>query len=50
MIEFMAALNKVTRDNEDCTKLVLECDCQQIEAINQIPAQKLLKVKITVEE
>lgn len=50
MIEFKAALWKVTRDNEDATKITFECDSQQLDIINQIPAQVLLKIKIEGEE
>jgi len=47
---FKAALNKVTRGSEDETKVVLECDAQQLYIISMIPTQKLLKITVEVEE
>jgi hypothetical protein len=50
MIQFKAIFNRATRDSEDATKVIFECDCQQIDMINLIPAQKLLDIKIEVED
>lgn len=50
MIEFNAILHRMTRDREDATKLVLEIDSSEYEKIVNIPAQKLLKVVVEVQE
>lgn len=49
MVEFSAALKRITRDHENYTTLTLECDAQQLDLVMSLPAQKLLTVSVTWE-
>ena len=46
MIEFDAQLWRLSRDNEDETKITLLCDASQYPIIASIPAGELLRVTI----
>ena len=49
-MEFLACLHRVTRNDEDDTSVTFKCDAQQIDKVNLIPTQTLLKVTIDIEE
>lgn len=45
-IQILAILNRLVRDGEDATKITFECDSQQIDIVNKIPAQQVLRLTI----
>ena len=46
MIEIQAIFSRLTRDREDATKLTFECDATQLDKVSQIPAERLLNIRI----
>lgn len=45
-ISFLAQKWRTITDDEDCSKITFLTDCQQLEAVNKLPAQQLLKITV----